>query len=47
MINAYLMVGGIAVVAWIIVLLDWLGRRNARRAREAEPPYRPNRPISS
>lgn len=31
--NALLLLGGIAVVAGIITLLDWLGRRKDRQAR--------------
>jgi hypothetical protein len=32
--NALLMLGGIAVVVWIIVGLDWRARRKDRRARD-------------
>jgi hypothetical protein len=31
--NALLLLGGIAVVVGIITLLDWLGRRKDRQAR--------------
>ena len=31
--NALLLLGGIAVVAGIVTLLDWLGRRKDRQAR--------------
>lgn len=31
--NALLLLGGIAVVAGIITLLDWLGRRKDRQSR--------------
>ena len=32
--NAPLMLGGITVVAAIITLLDWLGRRKDRQSRD-------------
>jgi hypothetical protein len=31
--NALLMLGGITVVAAVMVLLDWLGRRRDRQSR--------------
>ena len=31
--NALLLLGGIAVVAGIITLLDWIGRRKDRQSR--------------
>jgi len=35
MMTALTMVGGVAIIATIIVLLDTLGRRQQRRTREA------------
>jgi hypothetical protein len=35
MINALATLWGIAIVAFVVVFLDWLGRRNDRRKREA------------
>ena len=32
--NALLLLGGIAVVAGIITLLDWIGRRKDRQSRD-------------
>jgi len=32
--NALLLLGGIAVVAGIITLLDWVGRRKDRQSRD-------------
>ncbi len=31
--SALLMLGGIALVVWIVVLLDWFGRRKDRQSR--------------
>jgi hypothetical protein len=31
--NALLMLAGIALVVWIVVPLDWLGRRKERQSR--------------
>jgi hypothetical protein len=30
--NALLMLGGIALIVWIIALLDWWGRRKDRKS---------------
>ena len=32
--NAFGILLGIALVAWIVILLDWLGRRKDRRSRD-------------
>jgi hypothetical protein len=31
--NALLMLAGIAFVVWVVVLLDWFGRRKDRQSR--------------
>ncbi|HLF13196.1 MAG TPA: hypothetical protein VJA26_18500 [Gammaproteobacteria bacterium] len=33
MINVFIMLGGIALFAVVMVLLDWLGRRKDRQSR--------------
>jgi hypothetical protein len=38
MLNAFGILGGIALIAWIIVLLDCLGRRKERQSRERLAP---------
>ena len=35
MTTAFFMLGGIAVIGFTIVLLDWLGRRHQRRHQSA------------
>ena len=34
MANAFGIIGGIALIAWIIALLDWLGRRKERESKQ-------------
>jgi len=38
MANAFGILGGIALVAWIIVLFDWLGRRKERQSKHRPAP---------
>lgn len=32
MITGFVMLGGVALIAWTVVLLDWLARRKDRRS---------------
>lgn len=31
---AYIMIAGVVLVVWIVTVLDWLGRRKDRQARD-------------
>jgi hypothetical protein len=34
MITAFVMLGGIALIAWTVFLIDWFGRRKDRQSKE-------------
>jgi hypothetical protein len=34
MVNAFGILWGIALIAWVVIFLDWLGRRKERRSRD-------------